>query len=114
MTTIAWWSTTAGGSIQAPFSTPLAPFPSVDETAALWLKRDGCSTDLVRLSTRLNVAAGIAGPDGPAEAVVKRSNGCAPGGHVEIWQVPGGGHSFSLSVKFQDLVFDFLLAHPKP
>ncbi len=104
-----------GGRLDpSPFSTPLAPFPSVAETAALWLKRDGCSTDLVRLSTRLNVAAGIAGPDGPAEAVVKRSNGCAPGGQLEIWRVPGGSHSFSLSVKFQDLVFDFLLAHPKP
>jgi polyhydroxybutyrate depolymerase len=92
----------------------LAPFPSVGQTAALWLKRNGCSPDLVRLSYRLNVAAGISGPSGPAEAIVKQSRGCSPGGHVEVWRVPGGGHTFALSVRFQNLVFDFLLAHPKP
>ena len=104
-----------GGRLDpSPFSNPLSPFPSVNGTAALWLKRDGCAADLVRLSTRLNVAAGISGPNGLAEAVVRRSTGCALGGHVEVWRVPGGGHSFSLSVRFQELVFDFLLAHPKP
>jgi polyhydroxybutyrate depolymerase len=97
-----------------PGETALAPFPSVGQTAALWLKRNGCSADLVRLSYRLNVAAGISGPTGPAEAVVKQSRGCAPGGHVEVWKVPRGGHAFVLSSRFQDLVIDFLLAHPEP
>jgi len=62
----------------------------------------------------LNVAAGISGPTGPAEAVVRQSRGCALGGHVEVWRVPGGSHAFALSGRFQDLVLDFLLAHPKP
>src|SRR6188474_625482 len=36
-----------------PGEIPLAPFPSVGQTAALWLNRNGCSTDLIRLSYRL-------------------------------------------------------------
>ena len=104
-----------GGRIDPPgAAAPLAPFPSVNGTAALWLRRNGCSADMVRLSTRLNVAAGIGGPDGPAEAIVRQSRGCAAGGHMEVWRVPRGGHVLSLSPRFQDLVLDFLLAHPKP
>jgi len=91
----------------------LAPYPSVDETAALWLELNGCS-GLVRSATRLDVAARRDGPPGPAEAVVRQSTDCQTGGHVETWTVPHGGHAFEFSPTFQELVLDFLLAHPRP
>jgi polyhydroxybutyrate depolymerase len=98
--------------VDAPGET-MAPYPSVDETATLWLDLNGCS-GLVASPTRLDVAARIDGPTGPAEARVRQSHGCQPGGHVEVWTVPGGGHAFAFSSTFQELILDFLLAHPKP
>ena len=100
-------------TVDAPGEEPLAPYPSVDETAALWLELNGCS-GLVRSATRLDVAARRDGPPGPAEAVVRQSTDCQTGGHVETWTVPHGGHAFEFSPTFQELVLDFLLAHPRP
>jgi polyhydroxybutyrate depolymerase len=45
---------------------------------------------------------------------VTRWAGCRPGGAVELWTVPGGGHTPRVSAAFPGAVLDFLEAHPKP
>jgi polyhydroxybutyrate depolymerase len=89
-------------------------YPGVEETLTAWSTYDGCSATLTETPTRVDVDAGIIGPDGPAEATVKMAAGCDAGGHVELWTIPNGGHGPNLSGTFAASVLDFLLAHPKP
>jgi polyhydroxybutyrate depolymerase len=48
----------------------------------------------------------------PAPVIAHSS--CDPGGHAELWTVPGGVHIPALTPDFSAQVLDFLLAHPKP
>jgi polyhydroxybutyrate depolymerase len=91
-----------------------ASYPGAADTVATWAADDGCQAALAASPTRVDVDAGVDGPDGPAEAQVTASSGCDPGGHVELWTIPGGGHVPDISTAFPEAVLDFLLAHPKP
>ncbi len=107
----------AGGALPADIGAigdRMAPYPGAADTIATWAAYDGCAPASTVSPTRIDVDAGIDGPDGPAEATVMASTGCDPGGHVELWTIPAGGHGPDLSTTFPDAVLDFLLAHPKP
>lgn len=88
--------------------------PGAQGSTEMWAGYDGCEPKLTVTGQRVDVAADIDGPDGPAEAIVSVAQGCAPGGHVELWTIPGADHFPDLSRTFADLVVGFLLAHPKP
>ena len=92
----------------------LNPYPGATTTVATWAMYDGCAAKLVRSTTTVDVDAVNFGPSGPAEATVDSATGCDPGGHVELWTIPHGGHGPNLSATLADSVIDFLLAHPKP
>jgi threonine dehydrogenase-like Zn-dependent dehydrogenase len=62
----------------------------------------------------VDVDAAIAVSSGPAEAIRQAWQSCRPGGAVELWTVPGGGHAPTISATFPDAALDFLLSHPKP
>lgn len=105
----------AGGSltdIGAPAG--VGRYPGVDETIAAWLAYDGCTDRLSTTATLVDVDTGIDGPHGLAEVVIQEARGCKPGGAVELWAIPEGGHVPSLSGAFAGAVLDFLLAHPRP
>ena len=89
-------------------------YPGAKTTIATWAGYDGCAATLARSKTVLDVDAVTFGSNGPAEATVETASHCDPGGHVELWTIPNGGHSPDLSGTFADTVVDFLLAHPKP
>jgi polyhydroxybutyrate depolymerase len=89
-------------------------YPGAHETAARWAAYDGCTGGLVDVDDTVDVDALLSGPSGPAETTIARATGCEPGGHVELWTIPDGGHVPSLSGAFAEEVVDFLLDHPQP
>ena len=91
-----------------------ARYPGVDATIAAWSTYDGCQGELVSTANVVDVDESIDGSAGPAEATVFRAEGCRPGGAVELWKIPGGGHVPELAPTFAEAVLDFLFAHPKP
>lgn len=83
-------------------------YPSAAETLEAWVANNGCDPE----------------PDDPAPeprqlvvdvdpATVIAHSSCDPGGHAELWTIPGGVHIPALTPDFSDQVLDFLLAHPK-
>jgi polyhydroxybutyrate depolymerase len=95
-------------------STPTIHIPGALESTEMWAAYDGCEPNLIATDQRVDVAAGLVGPTGPAESTVSVASGCDPGGHVELWTIPDAGHFPELSLTFADSVVGFLLAHPKP
>lgn len=85
-------------------------YPSVADTASLWLDANGCEPGMVEAPAPLDLDRVLPG----AETVVQASTGCAEGGHVEVWTIVGGGHVPDLSPSFPEEVIGFLLAHPRP
>jgi polyhydroxybutyrate depolymerase len=79
-----------------------------------WAVYDRCATAFETLPQTLDIDSGIDGPNGPTETKLEVAEGCPPGGHVELWTIPGGSHVPDLSTSFPTEVIDFLLAHPKP
>jgi polyhydroxybutyrate depolymerase len=105
-----------GGTIEglgAP-GAPLAAYPGADKTVNEWATYDGCPATPSTLAKRIDVDADINDGSRPAEAQVKRWADCRPGGAVELWTIPGGGHAPNISTAFPAAVLDFLAAHPKP
>jgi polyhydroxybutyrate depolymerase len=89
-------------------------YPGARETTSAWARFDGCSPDLVRTTERVDIEATLFAASGPAETTIDVTETCAPGGHVELWTIPHGGHVPNLASTFAASVVDFLLAHPKP
>ena len=92
----------------------MAPYPGVENTVSNWVTYDGCTAVPSTLAQRVDVDADLSDGSQPAEAVVTRWATCRPGGAVELWTIPGGGHGPNISSSFPDAVLDFLAAHPKP
>ncbi len=83
-------------------------YPSVADTAALWLDANGCEPAVFATGEPLDLDRVLSGP----ETTVQSSTGCDVGGHVEVWTITGGGHIPDLSPSFPEEVIGFLLAHP--
>jgi polyhydroxybutyrate depolymerase len=88
-------------------------YPGALETATVWASLDGCASELDRAPERVDIEI-TSGPSGPAETTIDVATGCDPGGHVELWTIPDGGHAPNLDASFAVSVLDFLLEHPKP
>lgn len=84
-------------------------YPSAQETLEAWVASNGCDPEPEEPSPEPRQV--FSGTD-PATVTVH--GGCDPGGHAELWTVPGGEHIPGLAPDFSDQVLDFLLAHPKP
>jgi polyhydroxybutyrate depolymerase len=105
-----------GGDLSDAVGTggPPLTYPGARETTASWAGYDGCAGELVDAGDTVDVDALISGPSGPAETKIAKATGCEPGGHVELWTIPDGGHGPSISSAFAETVVDFLLDHSKP
>ncbi len=91
----------------------MAAYPGAEATVESWATSDGCAKASV-VAERLDLDAGVVIDGSPAESTVKRWAGCRPGGAVELWTIPNGGHGPDLSDAFPTTVLDFFEAHPKP
>lgn len=103
-----------GGTLDFGSTEPRPPYPGAKSTVMSWAAYDRCATTLAASPEKLDIDATIAGPDGPNETTVEAATECAPGGHAELWTIPGGSHAPNLSSTFAASVIDFLLAYPKP
>ena len=99
-----------GGTVEGVGPRQMGPYPGAETTAEAWAKYDGCEPAAAQLDERIDVDGDV--PE--AETTVSRWSGCRPGGAVELWTIPGGGHIPDLTGAFSAAVFDFLKAHPKP
>jgi polyhydroxybutyrate depolymerase len=104
-----------GGTIEGLGSGQLmSSYPGAEGTVNAWVTYDGCGTTPSVLDEHVDVDADLTDAGGPAEATVTQWTGCKPGGAVELWTVPSGGHSPVIAETFPNVVLDFLQAHPKP
>ena len=87
-----------------------APYPGARTSVERWVDHDGCDDRPDRIDERAHRVV----TDRPAAQVESWSAGCRPGGHVELWTVPGASHVPKLSDTFAPDLVAFLLAHPKP
>ena len=87
----------------------MAPYPGAEASVATWATYDGCSTSAV-VDEHIDVDAGLP----MAETSVTRWTGCRPGGAAELWTIPGGAHSPTISDAFAVAALDFFEAHSKP
>jgi polyhydroxybutyrate depolymerase len=92
-------------------SVPLGgPYPGAVQTVETWAAYNGCSPVPDLTPSPLDLDAGIPG----AESDVSRYEaGCAPSGSAELWTIPGGPHSPSLTTGFREGLVDFVLGHRK-
>jgi polyhydroxybutyrate depolymerase len=88
------------------FDLPVAPYPSLDETMALWNAKLGCSGSARNVAT-LDLDARIPG----AETRVDRWLGCRAG--LELWTIEGAPHAPSFGRTWGEEVWRFFAAHPK-
>ena len=94
----------AGGEVD-----PAAPsYPSAVETVTRWQGYDDCTPGLVLDPTRLDLIADVDG----AETKVERFT-CPGTTGVELWTMEGGPH-IPTFLDFQNDVWEWLDAHPRP
>ncbi len=96
-------------------STGSAPYPGAVATVERWAARDGCTLEPQRDPVRLDLDAGVSGPD---TNVDRYADGCAAGGSAELWTIVGGGPGpgwtmDGASTSFAVHVLDWLMRHPK-
>jgi polyhydroxybutyrate depolymerase len=89
-------------------STEGGPYPSADETAAIWAEANGCSATAEELPTGRAIIADL--PD----ATVAVHDGCDPGGWVERWTQADGVHIPAFTDDIGEQLLAFLAEHPKP
>jgi polyhydroxybutyrate depolymerase len=95
----------------APFDVAtIPPAPSAAETVAIWAGKGGCDADPSTTSEPLDLVDDLAG----AETDRTVYAGCTANGAAELWTVHGGEHTPPFNASWSKLVFDFLMAHPKP
>jgi polyhydroxybutyrate depolymerase len=87
------------------------PYPSAAATLALWRHLDGCSDQATTAAPRMDLEAGLPGPE---TTVTTYQTGCRGGTRVELWSMADGGHVPTLTPNFTPAVLDFLLARVAP
>jgi polyhydroxybutyrate depolymerase len=87
------------------------PYLGARESVAKWAERDGCDPAPDEAAPPIDIDVGLAGAE---TKITQYANGCAPGGHAELWTIEGGGHLPAVGPEFVKKLGDFLFAHPKP
>jgi polyhydroxybutyrate depolymerase len=78
---------------------------------ATWAAKNGCTGELAATGQTLDLDSTIPGN----ETVVSTYGGCPGGIDVQLWTIRGGTHVPFLNVPaWGDLVWGFMIAHPKP
>ena len=85
-------------------------YPSATQTCTQWAAHNGCLPNPVS-GSNINLDGGIPF----SETTVQRwEAGCDDGGSAELWSILLGGHLPIPSGQMADLIFQYLLDHPKP
>ena len=85
-------------------------YPGALDTTESWATYDGCDLTPDLSAPPLDLDASILGN----ESTVRRyAAGCETSGSAELWTIPAGSHSPSLTDGFRTGLVDFLLSRPK-
>lgn len=85
-------------------------YPSATQTCTQWAAHNGCLPNPVS-GSNINIDGGIPF----SETTVQRwEAGCDDGGSAELWSILLGGHLPVPSGQMADLIFQYILEHPKP
>lgn len=93
-----------GGNILGNF------YPGAVETAQLWADKSGCDPNTTVEQQALNLDFSVPGPE---SSITRYPSGCAAGGSVELWTIPGGSHVPNVTPAFRRGVLEHLLARPQ-
>lgn len=85
-------------------------YPGAIETVETWAAHNGCAVTAEE-SGALDLDSSL---DGIDTIVTRYTDGCQPGGAVELWTITNGSHVPPVSAHYSKLVVEWLLAHPKP
>jgi len=85
------------------------PYPGAKETVRRWVEVDGCG----EAKTQPPIDAHPGAP-GNESKVTRWTEGCRPGGSVELWEMEGVGHSIPSRAVVKGRIGDWLLSHAKP
>jgi len=85
-------------------------YPGALETVATWAGHNGCAVVGEEAGT-LDLDTSLPGID---TVITRYTDGCKPGGAVELWTITDGSHVPPISAHYSKLVVEWLLAHPKP
>jgi polyhydroxybutyrate depolymerase len=103
-----------GGSTSAPDAGDAGgggTYPAATTSVADWASLDGCESTPDTSQPNIDIEADLPG----AETKVTRwVNGCKSATAVTLWTIQGGQHVPAFQPSFAPMVFDYLLAHPKP
>lgn len=85
-------------------------YPSALQTVATWAQKNACRGGLEPAGTDKDLDTGIPGTETRAESYA----GCPPGGAVGLWTIRGGAHVPALGSTWEDELWTYFKAHPKP
>ncbi len=100
-----------GGTTQAPDAGGGGQYPGSKTTVADWVTLDGCSTTPDTSQPNLDLESSLPGAE---TTVAQYKAGCQKGTEVALWSIVGASHVPGFTPSFGPLVFQYLLAHPKP
>ncbi len=84
-------------------------YPGAPETISQWAIFDGCSDTRTIDSVRLDLLIGIG-----EETRIEHQDGCPAGIGVDLWVIEGGNHIPNIRDDFDDRMWEWMSAHPKP
>jgi polyhydroxybutyrate depolymerase len=99
-----------GDADQTILYTGASAYPSAPQTVATWAEKNGCRGLLEAAGADKDLDTGIRG----AETETASYEGCPPGGSVGLWTIRGGAHVPALGPAWEDEVWTYFQAHPKP
>jgi polyhydroxybutyrate depolymerase len=87
------------------------PYPSAEDTVALWRGLDSCADRADTTAPPLDLDNQVTGPE---TTVTAYHEGCRDGTRAELWSIKDGSHVPALTPTFATAVADFLLARVSP
>jgi polyhydroxybutyrate depolymerase len=84
-------------------------YPGVEETLAQWEGFNGCGSTRTTDSVRIDLDSSLEGVD----TRVEHTDGCPAGTAIDLWVIEGGVHIPPLSAGFEDMMWEWMSAHPK-
>lgn len=85
------------------------PFSVADPSFTQWAGRNGCG-DTTTHGDPLDLDTAIAG----AETTTVTANGCPAGGATALWAIDGAGHVPTITGKFEEPMWQWLMANRRP
>jgi polyhydroxybutyrate depolymerase len=85
-------------------------YPGVEATMEQWASNNDCAATRSVDSTRYDLDSSLDGE----ETRVEHHSDCPPGIAVDLWVIEEGVHIPPLRPNFDDLMWDWMSAHPKP